>query len=581
MLERNSYWERFWRRRLSRRALMKGILLAGGATAASIAVGCEEEKPAPATPTPEGTPIPAALTPVPGGQVNAPLVGLSSGNPPSLDPYKTLSYLAQIPAHWHYSRLLKFAAGPNIDPQDYSQVVGDLAERWETPDEVTVILHLRPNVRFHNVPPINGRPLDKDDILFSVQRLTQESPNRFSWNAVVDSAQAPDDRTVIIKFKQPFAPALNLLASYEHLRIQPKELIEAGLQERPVGTGPYIFEGFEKDVAIRWRKNPDYFIPGRPLADRWTASLVADPSTIIANLKTGTFDFSLLAVEVYETAKREAPNLVFTFTKNQVIGGIYFNFDIPPWNDVRVRQALSMAMDRDGILKALDPTGKGGWFTAISQLVPFWLDPKSPEFGPNAKYFQRNIAEAKKLLEAAGYPNGIKTKMTYSPGYGKAYEQLFTLVAATVKEAGFEFELAPQEYAAYLQTTFVGKFTEGVAIGPLQVPMEPDSIFFTVYHPGSARHNWGGSGPATPEGDKQLLDMFEAQRRELNFQRRVALIYDIQRYMAEKMYMVPYTANPGVGGWQPWVRVGTSPTIYTHGGYGWAAEVGIDIWLAK
>ncbi len=563
--------QQLWLRRMSRRQMLKGMVAAGALASAS-ALACREEQP-------QVTPAPVQEeTPRPGGTVRAPLVGLSSGNPPTLDPYKELTYLAQIPASWHYSRLVKFQAGPNIDPLDFSVVEGDLAERWEIPDPQMYIFRLRPNIRFHNVPPLNGRPLTAEDILFSARRISQDSPNRGSWNDVVDRVEAPDDRTVIVRLKKVFAPGLNHFANPELFRVQPKELIDAGLQERPVGTGPFIFEAFERDVAIKWRKNPDYFIADRPYVDRWEASLVGDPSTIIANLKTGTFDLALLDPAVYNTAKTEVPDLTFTYNKNQVIGGFYFNFDKEPWNDPRVRQALSMSIDRDGILRVMDPTGQGGWFSAISQLVPFWLDPKDQSrFGPNARYFQRDVAEARRLLAAAGYPNGIDARVVYSPVYGKAYEQLFTLATTTARDAGFRLQLQPQEYAAYLTTTFRGNIQpDGIAIGPLYVAVEPDAIFFTVYHPQSARKNWGGTGPASLDKDTQLLQMFDAQRQELNADRRVQLIHDIQRYMAEKMYMVPYSALPGVGGFRPWVR-----GLYYKSSFGYGAEVAIHVWLAR
>ncbi|MDT7943033.1 MAG: ABC transporter substrate-binding protein [Dehalococcoidia bacterium] len=578
MTEPSSYWQRFWQRRLSRRALMKGMLLAGGAAAASLGVACEEEK-APATPSPAAvrTPVP----PKPGGTVRAPLVGLSSANPPTLDNYKELTYLAKIPAAWHYSRLLKYKAGPDIDLFDYSQVEGDLAERWEIPEPTVLIFHLRPNIRFHNKPPLNGRPLTRDDILFSAQRMSQESPDRGNWLAFVDRVEAPDDRTVRIILKGPYAPALTMLANPELFWIQPKEIKEANLQENPIGTGPFIFEGFEKDVAIRWRKNPDYYIPNRPFVDRWEASVVGDPSTIIANLKTKTFPFALLAAAVFPTAQAELPGFTFTFSKNAVPTLIYFNFDLQPWGDERVRQAFSLAMDREGMLKALDPTGKGGYHSAISQLPPWWLDPKSPDFGPNARYFQRNVAEAKRLLEAAGYPNGLDVKMYYSPVYGAAFNQMVELVAATVKDAGFRVTLVPQEYAAYLSTTFRGNIRDGIATGPLMgSPVDPEHIFSTVYHPNSPRHNWGGTGPGSIAQDKTLLDMFDKQRTELDLQRRIALVHDIQRYLAQKMYLVPHVAPAGVSGyWADMVGWGEKDVWFSKGGYAWTAEVGIHLWL--
>jgi peptide/nickel transport system substrate-binding protein len=549
-------------------------LIAGGGAAFMVACGSDKQEesraPAAATTAPQaaGTSAPAqqAAQPKAGGTLRMPLVGLSSANPPTLDPYKNLTYLAQIPAGFHYSRLLKIV--PQKDPLDFATFEGDGARALpEQPDPRTYIFKLRENMKWQNVAPVNGRKLTAEDVVYTANRFAQSGANRGGWNLIVEKVEAVDPVTVKITTKTPTGIFLSLAASPEHLWLIPKEVVETDLAEKqPIGSGPFIFESFTPSVSIKWKKNPDWYDAPRPHVANIEASLVGDPSTIIANLKSGQFDGSLLDSAIYNSVKKEVPNLTLDLSGDQVIGGFYFDYNVKPWNDIRVRQALSMSYDRDGSTKATDQTGGNRWFTAISELAPFYLDPRDSKFGPNGKYFKRDVAEAKKLLAAAGNPNGLTTGLISSfTAYGAAYGQLFEIAQATIKEAGFTTNLVNQEYGAYISTTFLGKFPEGqgLAIGPLQVPLEPDSIFYTIYHPSSTRHSWSGEGEGSLAQDAQLLKMFADQRAELDRNKRLALIQEIQRYMAEKMYMVPFSAKTSVQGFQPWYKFDRTPT-YTR-----------------
>src|SRR5690606_22266945 len=126
----------------------------------------------------------------------------------------------------------------------------------------------------------------------------------------------------------------------------------------------------------------------------------------------------------------------FNFGHTGMLTGAMFNFDNPPWRDKRVRQAFSMALDRDGFLSVTDQSGQGAW-TSFSgpALTPFYLSPRddAAEWGPSAKYFEYNIADAKALLSAAGYPDGLDVDIIANVDrYGDVYRQQWELIAASV-----------------------------------------------------------------------------------------------------------------------------------------------------
>ncbi len=557
-------------RALGRRLSRRGALALGSGAAFVAACGGSDDKKtstsattAPATggatQVASGTTA-AAGQGKPGGTLRYPLEGFSSGDPPTLFPFENLTYLAQHPAALHYSRLLRSVNGPDVSPVDHTKLEGDIVAKLpEQADDITYVFTMKPNVKFHDKAPMNGRTATAQDFVKTWEAFKGKSQNAAKFNNVIDRVEAPDEKTIKFTLKEPFAPFLTTHASSpEGIWFIPAETIDNGqVQRDPVGTGPFVFRQWERGVAMRWDRHPAFHDAPLPYYARVEASLLNDPQRIVAGLQSGDFDLSTLSGPVYEETKKKVdPKGKELFAPTAVLGAAYFNFDIKPWADKRVRQAFSLALDRDGYLKIQDQTGKGDWHSHISAaLAPYYMSPKNAaaEFGPNAKWFKKDIAESKKLLAAAGYPDGLSFKMTGNVDrYGSEAKQLWELVAQTVTEAGFKPELVFQEYGAYIQSTYLGKMTEGIGIGPLiGSPRDPDDIFSQNFASNSARHNWGG----TPIPEMADLDArFAKQRKILKLDDRVKEIKEIQRVMAESMMMVPYNANALFGYVQPWVQ---------------------------
>jgi peptide/nickel transport system substrate-binding protein len=567
-------------RGLGRRVTRRGALIAGGSAAFLAACGGGEEKKTtgqatagPGTPAAAGgTAVPASQQKV-GGTVRYPMYGISSQNPPTIFPFENLSYLAQTPGAYMYSRLLRSVAGPGIADTDHTKLEGDIAAKLpEQVDNVTYVFTMKPNVTFHDKPPLNGRTATARDFVNTWEYFKAKSQNAGAFNSVIDKVEAPDDKTIKFTLKNTFAPFLTTHASSpEGIWLIPVETIESGqAQKDPVGTGPWIFRQWETGVAIRFDRHPKFHDSPLPYFAKVEGGLVGDPQRIVAGLQTGDLDLSGLSGILYPDAKSKLdPRGQEIFTPTLVLSGFIFNFDIKPWADKRVRQALSMALDRDGYLKVQDLTGKGNWHSFLSPgLAPFYLSPKTDkqEFGPNAKYFEKNIAEAKRLLEAAGVQTPLRFKLYCNvDAYGAEAKQAWELIAQTIPEAGFQPELVFQEYGTWIQSSYLAKFPDlsvnSAAVSPLiGAPRDPDDIFFRNFASVSARKNWGG----TPIPEMADLDArFAKQRTILNLEERIKEIKEIQRVMAESMLTVPLHGNAGYGYVQPWVV-----NYFNKAGYG-------------
>ncbi|MGH2585365.1 MAG: ABC transporter substrate-binding protein, partial [Dehalococcoidia bacterium] len=542
----------------------------------------EAQAPAGTTTAPQAAATSAPAQPQSGGTLRQPLVGISSGDPPTLYPYENLTYLAQIPGAFHYSRLLRSVSGADVAPEDHTKLEGDTAAKLpEQPDEVTYIFKLKPNVAFHDKPPISGRKATAQDWVQNWEAFRTKSQNAASFTGVLAKVEAPDAETVTFTLKEPFAPFLvTHMSTTEGIWLIAPETIESGqVQTDPVGTGPWIFRQWEKGVAIRWDRNPKWHDGPAPYFAKTEQSLNNDPQRILAALQTGDLDVSGLNGPTFEEAKKKLdPKGQDTFFQNQVQGGFYFNFDVRPWGDKRVRQALSMALDRDGYLQVQDLTRKGDWMSHLSPaMAPYYMSPKNAkqEFGPNAKYYEKNVAEAKALLAAAGFPDGITFKLRANVDrYGAEAKQAWELFANTISEAGFKAELVYEEYGAYIQSTFLGKISEGAAVGPfIGAPRDPDDIFMRLYWSESPRHNWGG----TPISEMPQIDaMFVKQRKQLDLQERIKEIQEIQRVMAESMLVVPYHGSAGYSYNQPYLQ-----NYWWKNGYGYPTESSAKAWFTE
>jgi peptide/nickel transport system substrate-binding protein len=251
----SNYWDRWWDQRASRRRLLAGGSVAAAGVAGLALVGCGDDDDddsgggTTATSTgaasATGTATEQASTPVKGGTIRYPMSGISSGDPPTLYPFENLTYLAQTPASYHYSRLLRSISGPDINPADHTQLEGDVVAEWEQPDDTTYVFTLKDNVAYHDKAPMNGRMMNAQDVLATYEAFKGASQNAAGWDLVVASFEATDEKTITIKLKDPFAPFLTTHASSaEALWLIPVETIDNDQVKsdprryRPLGLRP-------------------------------------------------------------------------------------------------------------------------------------------------------------------------------------------------------------------------------------------------------------------------------------------------------------------------------------------------------
>jgi peptide/nickel transport system substrate-binding protein len=380
-------------------------------------------------------------------------------DPVHFDPHLTITPDMHRVLSFVYSRLVRHKVGADVQPGTFP-VEPDLAERWEEVDDTTYVFYLRKGVKWHNKPPLNGRELVAEDVKFTYDRFLTETgnANRFLLEPV-DRVEVVDRYTVQFLLKEPFVWFVNTLAYPWSTWITAPEMLQqfGDLKkvETAIGTGPFLLERYEPNVKVVFTRNPEYFRPGQPYVDGVEWLIIPDESTALAMYRTGQIDLgpqrtSAVRQQDLESLKQSHPHLVYRDILSIVTGAIIMRVDQPPFNDVRVRRAISHAIDRQGLIEAV--WGRGEPTPAVARGLVEWSLPVD-QLGAGAKYYQYDPKEARRLLAEAGYPKGLKTQLTVTTGLGRDLVDDAQLTQRYLKDVGIEAELKLQEHGAYMATT--------------------------------------------------------------------------------------------------------------------------------
>jgi peptide/nickel transport system substrate-binding protein len=288
-------------------------------------------------------------------------------DPPHFDQHLTFNVRTHTTLSFVYSKLVRYRVGAGVPPGIFL-IEPDLAERWEAPDDTTYVFYLRRGVKWHNKPPVNGRELVAEDVKFTFDRFLAEQANPLRYMLEsVDRVEVVDRYTVKFVLKEPYVWLLDVLATSKAMWIIAREVVEhCGDLKKPesaIGTGPFLLERYEPNVKTVFTRNPAYFLKDQPYVDgvEWLA--LGDPSTALAMYCTGQLDCgpeTLWSVrqQDLESLKQSHPQLIyqdFLFPNAQ---RIFMRTDQPPFSDVRVRRAISQAIDRQALVETVWPRGE-------------------------------------------------------------------------------------------------------------------------------------------------------------------------------------------------------------------------------
>lgn len=445
-------------------------------------------------------------------------------DPVSLDPHKTSNFSTVQGLEHTYQSLTMYDEELNVIPC--------LAESWENPDDTTYIMHLRPGVLWHD-----GAELTADDVKYSLERLLnpETAAPYASWFSAIETVDVIDPLTVQLNLSAPYGP---LLANFAAMR--GSSIIKNGadaamnLQLEAIGTGPYMMTEYVPESHFLLTRNENYWEEGLPYVDEVTFKILVEEDARVAALRSDQIQYAYLTVEGAERLAPEANISVLRSPKAWLVAH-FMNTFREPFTDVRVRQAISLAVNRQevidkavggaGVLSGPMPTGHGDWFIPVENLP-----------------YETDLERARELLAEAGFPDGFSTTITCSPQYPE-FVAASVVMQEQLGQVGIQAEVIQMEWGQFVSDTGrQGGWNYDIKVTAFTFYPDPDGYLYNPWQTDSTS-NYTYSNPdydAIVAEARSTLDV--AKRHELYDQAQQILLDEspaIFWYVGENIEALP------------------------------------------
>ena len=407
------------------------------------------------------------------------------------------------------------------------QIVPDLATSWETTDNITWTFHLRKGVQWQK----GYGEFTAADVIYSYKRILDPATASpyVSELTGIDSMNAPDPYTVVIKLKAANGGFLHTVANYHQGQIVKKEAIEAAggqVRWKPVGTGPYFLDSIDVNSRIVLKRHDGYYKGPAPIATL-DFHIIKDDATAAIALRNGEIDLLMRESREEQLQILKDAGFKMNHVDNYASTLKVLNLTDPILKDVRVRQAIAYAIDYPAITTAISPTLQT---PAYSLLMP-WMD----VYSKDAPEYKFDPEKARKLLAEAGYAKGFTLKVLNTSAQGVTEQQ--QLEIDYLSQVGIKMELELVDTPTYNQRRNKGDF---MMAGRLLPAVNPDMILFSYLHPdNTAPKGLNGARYNNPE----VTAAMEAARAEADPEKRMAYYAKVQKIAMTDLPYIPATAS--------------------------------------
>ncbi len=404
-----------------------------------------------------------------------------------------------------------------LDRDDHLNVTPALAERWEIPDPLTYVFHLRRGVKFHD-----GRPLTSRDVKWTFDSLLQGKirTTRAAAYRYVDHLEAPDDSTVIFRLKEPFSTLLWNLSAGAMGIVPYGSLTE--MTEHPIGSGPFRFVSAELDKEVIVERNDNYWRE-KPHVPRVRFAVVPDPTTRALELRKGSADIvsNSLSSDMVLALQKE-PNLEVQHEPGTMLAYVAFNLRDPILRDVRVRQAIAYAIDRRPMIEYL--------WRNFAQPAASVLPPQSWACNPDVPKYEYAPDKANKILDDAGYAakDGMRFHLTMKTSTVDETTRLMVAVLQQqLRGVGIALDIRMFEFATFFSDVTSGAY-QMCSLRWIGSNEDPDIFEYAFHSDKFPPHGANRSFYVNPRLDA----LINQGRSETGLSRRKAIYDEVQNILA-------------------------------------------------
>ncbi len=493
-------------------------------------------------------------------------------SPASMSILEEGSISAIMPMMGVFNNLVLF--DQHVPQNRVESIVPELATSWSWSEDGTELsFKLRQGVKWHD-----GKPFTAADVKCTYDLLTGKASEKLrlnyreAWFHNIDKVTADSDGEATFHLKRPQPALLSLLAS-GYSPVYPCHLSAREMRSHPIGTGPFKFVEYKPSQSIKVARNSDYWKPGRPYLDGVEYTIIPNRSTAILAFVAGKFDMTFpteVSIPLLKDVKTQAPNAVCVLAPINVATNIIVNSSSPPFDNLDIRRALALALDRKAFISILfegqaeiggsmQPAPEGLW------AMPKEMMETIPGYGPD---INANREEARKLMQKAGYGPDKHLQIKVSTRNIPIYRDPAVILIDQLKAIYIDAELEVVDTAQWFPKVARKDYALGLNLTGNAVD-DPDQSFYENYSCGSERNY-------TNYCNKDIEKLFDQQSEETDVAKRKKLVWEIDKKLQDDVARPIIFYGRSATCWQPYVKGVTVMVNSSYNGYRYE-----DVWLDK
>lgn len=435
-----------------------------------------------------------------------------------------------------------------------------LAESWSaSPDGKVFTFKIRKGVKFHD-----GTELTAEAVKLNIERLLTDelkSPQKANW-AKLDHLEAKDPETLVIYWQEPAIPDQFYLDTFWRSFIASPAAIEklgADLSQNPAAAGPFKFESYQSDDRLVMSRFDGYW-GGAPYLDKLVARIIPEANTRRVEMEAGTIDV-LIGVEPKDVSPLEQKGIQIVRGPAPSMQAFAMNLNRAPFDDVKVREAVAHAIDKDALIKKV----LYGYATTSAT----GTHPASPGAAKDITGFDYNVEKAKQLLEQAGWqpgPDGVRVKngkklaITIAARNDETWLLISQVAQESLKQIGFEVTIDSKDWGAFLDAMRLGNYDLGFWKLNSNT-FEPSGYTWNLLSSSFWAVNQLNKSEQYKDLQKKVDDLINGGAQEMDETKRYAIYHDFQKTIVDNVLFIPLWHEDRLVAVQPWVQGLEVPTL--------------------